>query len=107
MITNAKELKVPVGILNLEELTLKSIEQDRQYYMDYLRSCLVKHANQKFMMFAYHCDGHWVAVIICLDWRRVMYLDSNRGRTSKLTPIQEVIYERVLSSLLLPYVFLI
>jgi len=61
--------------------------------MDYLRSCLGKHANKKFVMFAHHCDGQWVAFIICQDWRRVMYFDSNRGRTSKLTPIEEVIDE--------------
>lgn len=68
LITKGKELKVHVGILNPKAPTLKSIEEDRQYCVDYLRSCLAKHVNQKFMMFAHHCDGHWVVVIIYLDF---------------------------------------
>ena len=84
---------MPVGIIDPDPVSIKTMNTDRGYIMDYLEYCLRKYAKKKFMMFAHNCVGHWIAVIIARMWQKVIYLDSNRGKKSDLTPIKSVIDE--------------
>ena len=82
-----------VGIIDPNPVSLKTMNTDRVYSVDYLEYCLRKYAKKKFVMFAHNCGGHWIAVIIVQKWQKVIYLDSNRGRKSDLSPITTVIDE--------------
>ena len=84
---------MPVGIIDPDPVSIKTINTDRGYSVDYLEYCLRKHDKKKFVMFAHNCGGHWIAVIIARMWQKVIYLDSNRGKKSDLTPIKYVIDE--------------
>ena len=84
---------MPVGIIDLDPVSIKTINTDRGYSVDYLEYCLRKYAKKKFVMFVHNCGGHWIAVIIVRKWQKVIYLDSNRGRKSDLSPIKSVIDE--------------
>ena len=84
---------MPVSIIDPDLVSIKTMNTDRGYSMDYLEYCLKKYAKKKFVMFAHNCGGHWIAVIIVRKWQKVIYLDSNRGRKSDLSPIKSVIDE--------------
>jgi len=84
---------VPVGIIDLDPVSIKTMNTDRGYSMGYLEYCLRKYAKKKFVMFAHNCGGHWIAIIIARMWQKVIYLDSNRGKKLDLTPIKSVIDE--------------
>ena len=82
-----------VGIIDPDPVSIKTINTNRGYSVDYLEYCLRKYAKKKFMMFAHNFGGHRIAVIIARMWQKVIYLDSNRGKKSDLTPIKSVIDE--------------
>jgi len=84
---------VLVGILDPDLVSIKTMNTDRGYSVDYLEYCLRKYAKKKFVMFAHNCGGHWIAVIIAQMWQKVIYLDSNRRKKSDFTPIKYVIDE--------------
>ena len=82
---------MPVGIIDLDLVSIKTMNTDRHYSMVYLEYCLRKYAQKNFVMFAHNCGGHWIAVIIAQMWQEVIYLDSNTGNRLDLTHIQYVI----------------
>ena len=82
-----------VGIIDPDPVSIKTMNTDRSYSVGYLEYCLKKYAKKKFEMFVHNCGGHWIAVIIPRMWQKVIYLDSNRGKKSNLTPIKSVIDE--------------
>ena len=84
---------MPVGIIDPNPVSIKTMNTDRGYSVDYLEYCLRKYAKKKFVMFAHNCGGHWIAVIIARMWQKVIYLNSNRGKKSYLTPIKSVMDE--------------
>ena len=61
--------------------------------MGYLEKGLRKHAKKDYVMFAHNCGVHWIVVIIIPKWQKVMYLDSNRGKKSDLSPLKSMIDE--------------
>ena len=79
-----------VGIINPDLVSIKTMNIDRGYSVDYLEYYLRKYAKKKFVMFAYNCGGHWIAVIIARMRQKVIYLDFNRGKKLDLTPIKSV-----------------
>jgi hypothetical protein len=84
---------VPVGLIDPDPVSIKTMSADRGYSLGYLEYCLRKYAKKKFVMFAYNCGGHCIAVVIVPKWQKVLYLDSNRGRVSDLSPLKFVIDE--------------
>ena len=84
---------MPVGNIDPNPVSIKTMNTDRGYNVDYLEYCLRKYAKKKFVMFAHSCGGHWIVVIIARMWQKVIYLDSNRGKKSDLTKIKSVIDE--------------
>ena len=66
---------------------------DRHCSEGYLEYYLRKYAKKNFVMFAHNCGGHWIVVIIARIWQKVIYLDSNRGKKSDLSPIKSMIDE--------------
>ena len=82
-----------VGIIDPDLVSIMTINTDRGYSVDYLEYFLRKYAKKKIVMFAHNCGGHWIAVIIARMWQKVIYLDSNRGKKSDLTPIKSMIDE--------------
>jgi amino-acid N-acetyltransferase len=81
---------VPVGLIDPDLLSVKTMNTDRRYSVGYLEYCLRKYAKKNYVMFAHNCGGHWIAVIIVPKWQKVMYLDSNRGRKSDFSPLKYV-----------------
>ena len=84
---------MPVGLLDPDRLSVGTMDIDRDYSMRYLEKGLRKNVKKEYVMFAHNCGGHWVTVIIIPKWQKVLYLDSNRGKKSYLTPIKSVIDE--------------
>ena len=82
-----------VGIIDPDLVSIKTMNTDRGYSVDYLEYCLKKYAKKKFEMFVHNCGGHWIAVIIVRKWQKVIYLDSNRCKKSDLIAIKSVIDE--------------
>ena len=81
---------MPVGIIDLDPVSIKTINTDRGYSVDYLEYCLRKYAKKEFVMFAHKCGGHWIAIFIARMWQKMIYLNSNRGKKSDLIPIKLV-----------------
>ena len=71
---------MPVGLLDPDPLSIKTMNTDRGYSVVYLE-------------YAHNCGGHWIAIIIIPKWQKVMYLDPNRGRKSDLSPLKSMIDE--------------
>jgi hypothetical protein len=84
---------LPVGLVDLDPLSIKTMNIDRHYSVGYLEYCLRKYAKKNYVKFVHNCGGHWIAVIIVSKWQKVMYLDSNRGRKSDLSGLKSVIDE--------------
>jgi hypothetical protein len=84
---------VPVALLDPDALSIVNLRRDRGYSVAYLERCLRKYAQEKYVMFAHNCGGHWIAVIIIPNWHKVLYLDSNRGIKSDLSSLKYVIDE--------------
>ena len=84
---------MPVGNIDPNPVSIKTMNTDRGYSMDYLEYCLRKYSKKKFVMFADNYGGHWIVVNIARMWHKVIHLDSNRGKKSYLTPIKSVIDE--------------
>ena len=84
---------MPIRIMDLDPMSIKTMNTDRSYSVGYLEYCLRKYAKKNFVMFAHNCGGHWIAVVIVPKWQKVTYLDSNRGRKSYLSPSKSVIDE--------------
>ena len=80
-----------VGIIDPDPVSIKTINTNRGYSVDYLEYCLRKYVKKKLVMFAHNCGGHWIVVIIARMWQKVIYLDSNRGKKSDLTLIKSTI----------------
>ena len=68
LIIEARAKDVPVGIIDLDLVLIKTINTDRGYSVDYLEYCLWKYAKKEFVMFAHKCGGHCIAVIIARMW---------------------------------------
>ena len=49
---------MPVGIIDPDIVSIKTMNTDRGYSMDYLEYCLRKYAKKKFVMFAHNYGGH-------------------------------------------------
>ena len=62
----------------------------------------MEYNQKKYVGFAYNSGNHWIDVVIVPSWHKVLYLDSNRGGKTNLSPLVSVIDEWVLSNLLLP-----
>ena len=60
----ARAKDVPVGISDPDPLSIKTMNPDRGYSVDYLEYCLRKYVKKKLVMFAHNCGGHWIVVII-------------------------------------------
>ena len=84
---------MPVGLLDPDPVSIKTMSADRDYSVGYLEYCLRKSAKKNVVMFAHNCGGHWIAIVIVPKWQKVLYLDSNRGRVSDLSPLKSVIDE--------------
>ena len=68
LIVEVRAKDVPVGIMDPDPMSIKIMNTDRGYSVDYLEYCLRKYAKKKFVMFAHNCGGHWIAVIIARMW---------------------------------------
>ncbi|CAL4892811.1 unnamed protein product [Urochloa decumbens] len=53
---------------------------DRSYVVDYLTKTFQKIAMKKLIMFAHNNDGHWIAMVVILKFRKVLYFDSSRSK---------------------------
>jgi amino-acid N-acetyltransferase len=84
---------VPIGLIDPDLVSIKTMSADRDYSVRYLEYCLRKHAKKNFVMFAYNCGGHYIAIVIVPKWQKVLYLDSNRGRASDLSLLKSMIDE--------------
>ena len=84
---------MPVGLIDPDPVSIKTMSADRGYSVGYLEYCLRKYAKKNFVMFAHNCGGHWIAVVIVPKWQKVLYLDSNRGRALDLCPLKSMIDE--------------
>ena len=47
MIAKARAKNVPVGLIDLDPVSIKTMNTDRGYSMDYLEYCLRKYAKKK------------------------------------------------------------
>ena len=70
LIIEARAKDVPVGIIDLDLVLIKTINTDRGYSVDYLEYCLKKYAKKKFEMFVHNCGVHWIAFIVIPKWGR-------------------------------------
>ena len=84
---------MPIGLIDLDLVLIKTMSVDRCYSVGYLKYCLKKYSKKNFVMFAHNCGGHWIVVVIVPKWHKVLYLDSNRGRVSDLSPLKSMIDE--------------
>jgi hypothetical protein len=84
---------VPAALLDPDALTISTLRSDRYYCVEYLEHCLLRYANEKYVVFAHNCGGHWITVIIVPRWNKVLYLDSNRGNKRDLSLLIYVIDE--------------
>ena len=82
---------MPIGLLDPDPLSIDSMTRDRGFSVSYLEKSLKKHAKKDYVMFAYNCGVHWIAIIIIPRWQKVLYLDSNRGRKTDLSVLKSVI----------------
>ena len=57
-IVEARAKDVPVVIIDLDLVSIKTMNTDRGYSVDYLEYCLRKYVKKKFMMFAHNYGGH-------------------------------------------------
>ena len=56
METKAKS--VPVGFLDLETMSMSTMNEDRSYVVDYMTKAMQKMARKKLIMFAHNTVGH-------------------------------------------------
>jgi len=68
LIVEARAKDVNVGIIDLDPMSIKTMNTDRSYSVGYLEYCLRKYAKKNFVMFAHNYGGHWIAVIIARMW---------------------------------------
>ena len=78
---------MPIGIIDPDLVSIKTMNTDISYSVGYLDYFLRKYAKKNFVMFVHNCGGHWIAVIIVRKWQKVIYLDSNRSKKLDLSPI--------------------
>ena len=93
LIVEVRAKDMHVGIIDPDPVSIKTMNTDRSYSVGYLEYCLRKYAKKIFVMFAHNCGGHQIAVINIRKWQKMIYLDSNRGRKSDLSPIKSMIDE--------------
>ena len=58
MIIEVRAKDVLFGIIDPDPVSIKTMNTDRGYSVDYLEYCLRKYAKKKFVMFAHNCCGH-------------------------------------------------
>ena len=58
MIKETKEKSVPVGFLDLETMSMSTMNEDRSYVVDYMTKAMQKMARKKLIMFAHNTVGH-------------------------------------------------
>ena len=51
---------MPIGVIDLDLVSINTMNTDRGYSVDYLEYCLRKYAKKIFVMFAHNCSGHWI-----------------------------------------------
>lgn len=93
LIVEARNRSLSVGLLDPDPLSVDRIPKHRQSSVDYLEVGLRKYADKNFMMFAHNLGRHFVAVIIALRWKKVMYLDSLRVKALRFGSLTSVIDE--------------
>ena len=58
LIVEARAKDVPVGIIDPDPVSIKTINTDRRYSVGYLEYCLRKYAKKNLVMFAHNCGRH-------------------------------------------------
>jgi hypothetical protein len=58
LIVEARGNSAPVGLLDPDALSIKTMSSDRGYSVAYLERCLRKYAKEKYVMFAHNYGGH-------------------------------------------------
>ena len=92
MIKETKEKSVPVGFLDLETMSMSTMNEDRSYVVDYMTKAMQKMARKKLIMFAHNTVGHWIVVIIP-KWRKALYFDSQRSKACDHNVLKQALDE--------------
>ncbi|TVU49014.1 hypothetical protein EJB05_00305, partial [Eragrostis curvula] len=75
MVQEAQRSQVSVAYLDPQSIS--TITHERAFVISYLTKAFnCFHKAKKFIVFAYNTGGHWVLVLVCLRWAKVLYLDS-------------------------------
>jgi hypothetical protein len=57
LLTEARATSMPVGLLDPDPVSIKTMSADRGYSVVYLEYCLRKYAKKKFVMFVHNVVG--------------------------------------------------
>ena len=93
MIKETKEKSVPVGFLDLETMSMSTMNEDRSYVVDYVTKALQKYARKRLIMFAHNTVGHWILVVISPKWRKALYFDSERSKARNHSLLKQALDE--------------
>ena len=93
MIKETKEKSVPVGFLDLETMSMSTMNEDRSYVVDYMTKAMQKMARKKLIMFAHNTVGHWILVVIIPKWRKALYFDSQRSKACDHSVLKQTLDE--------------
>jgi hypothetical protein len=84
----AKEVGVDVGFLDPQAFLAAMVQFETNFLVDQIPKLM----NHDFMVGVYNPGGHWVLVVIVINWSLVFCLDSTKiVPKQKFTNVQQVV----------------
>jgi len=89
-VQEAKQKKIQVGFMCSQLFSFSSIIEDEENVKKYLKKVLAHHTKKECILSFYNIGGHWTILVIMQRWKKVLYLDSMKGKAKDYALLQHM-----------------